>query len=270
MLHNLSRQDIEWLGHTGLQVQVDGEFTQVRILNHFDMMLHNDDVSLTPAIRAHGFWEAWITSWFTKTLKPGDTFIDIGANNGYYTLLSSLLVGENGKVIAYEPNPLNVDLLKSSRSLNDMKFTIRDVALADTPGRMDLHIPGNYIGSASLVADFSDGSWGEEHIKTVDVTTLNSEMENNVFTKADVIKMDVEGAEELVFHGGRELFSRLSDCTIALEWTPGAYSDHFYDELNSWGVLTVIDFDGNEKPLDRHWLETQTDWVMIVIRKRKS
>jgi FkbM family methyltransferase len=269
-MHNFSRQDIEYYGHRDLSVVAnDDKTTWVRVLGSFDMLLLNSDVSLTPAIKAHGFWEAWISSWFTRNIQPGQTVLDIGANNGYYTMLSEELVGDEGKVIAYEPNPDNVKLLEASKERNDFNYTIRPVAVADQKGKMNLHIPGDYVGSASLTADFSDGSWGKETLKKVNVTTLDEEFKKGVFDNVDLIKMDVEGAEQLVWNGGKELLSSLPNCIIALEWTPNAYSPEFFDELSAWGDLSVITYDGREAELDRSWLEAQTDWVMIVVRKKR-
>jgi hypothetical protein len=52
-----------------------------------------------------GLWEPEITRWIERALQPGDGFIDVGANIGYFSLLASKLVGERGAVVAIEPSP---------------------------------------------------------------------------------------------------------------------------------------------------------------------
>src|SRR5579863_7387210 len=56
---------------------------------------------------ANGVYEPWTTEVLTKELKEGDVFVDVGANIGFFTLLASKLVGEKGRVYAFEPNPLS-------------------------------------------------------------------------------------------------------------------------------------------------------------------
>lgn len=52
-----------------------------------------------------GVWEPHLTNWIGQQLAPGDTFIDVGANVGYFSLLASRLVGKSGVVVAIEPSP---------------------------------------------------------------------------------------------------------------------------------------------------------------------
>ena len=63
------------------------------------------DLSITPYLIPSGVFEAPLTNFFLKRVKPGDVVFDIGANSGYNTTMLRRLVGPHGKVVAYEPDP---------------------------------------------------------------------------------------------------------------------------------------------------------------------
>lgn len=266
--YNAPRQVLELTAQEGAGIIDSTDRTElVRVLDTFDLRILKEDVSLAPHLRSQGYWESWITSWFTRWVRPGMTVLDIGANFGYYTMLFEKLVGKYGTVVAYEPNPVLVELLKDTRDKNNADFKIRDVALADYRGYTNLEIPDNYIGSASIVGDFKDKYSVREH--NVRVTTLDSEVQNLTFFRHDIVKIDAEGAEELIWNGGRRLWNDVSThTTLVIEFTPGAYSADFVNELFEWGNVTRIATTGADVPIDKYYLDQLQDWEMIVVRKR--
>jgi FkbM family methyltransferase len=78
------------------------------------------------------------TSLFVvHTVGPGDVVVDVGANIGYFALLSALLVGDAGKVVAIEANPKNVPLLAANVALNSAsQVAIEPIAVSDQPGQV--------------------------------------------------------------------------------------------------------------------------------------
>lgn len=270
MIYNLSRSAIEGRGLRGRRVvsETDSTYT-VRVLDMFDLVILKDDESLTPCLVREGYWEAWITSWVTRWLRPGQTFIDVGANCGYYTMLAEKLVGRHGHVVAYEPSPVYAELLRKTREINGADFSLRNVALSDSVGHVTLSVPGNLHGSATITHSFKDTQWGESAAYDVRTTTLDNELQRIVFWNADVVKIDAEGAEELVWKGGQTLFNAEgSHSTIMLEWTPGAYSSEFLEALYDWGYVFSITFDGGEVPATREFIQSLTDWHMLVVRRK--
>lgn len=68
--------------------------------------------------RALGLYEPEKTHELCSLLRPGMTFIDVGANKGDFTLLAAKCVGETGRVIAFEPAPENCKWIRESIAAN--------------------------------------------------------------------------------------------------------------------------------------------------------
>lgn len=262
-LSNKTRGELEQ--SSPFVVDTTNDALLLRCLNTFDVWALKKDVSVTPSLMYHGFWEAWITSWFTRNIEEGDFVVDVGANCGYFTMLFETLAGKDGRVVAYECNPALVGLLHMTKVTNDADFVVEPVALADKRGVLDLTYPGEYTGSASIVGAF-DPKWGEPHTMKVAAYTLDEEFEG--MDSPQLIKIDAEGAEELILRGGKELLARHDAPVIVLEYTPGSYSKEFDQWLFEYGYVTRIGFDGAEEPCSIAHLEGLTDWDMIVVRKK--
>jgi FkbM family methyltransferase len=142
-----------------------------------------------------------------RFLRPGMTVLDIGANQGYYTLLSSMKVGPNGKVLAFEPSPREMHRLKLHLRLNHSKNveTISS-ALGAVTGTDELHVVlGTESGCNSMrppeVSQPTD-------LVPVAVERLDDVLKARGVERVDFIKIDVEGAELSVLQGARELLRR--------------------------------------------------------------
>lgn len=264
-----TRETIELRGRFGAGLRDETNDTQtVRVLDLFNLVVHRDDESVTPCLIRDGYWESWITSWVMNNLKAGASFVDIGANCGYYTLLAEQLVGKDGFVIAYEPNPKYVEMLRASRTLNSAEFKIREFALLDRQGKVTLSIPDSFHGSATVMYDFEGTKYAPTNIE-VSATTLNKDLSGLLpLDKPYLIKIDAESAEEVIWRGGDLIWNSDRAGAILLEWTPNSYSDEFTKELYSWGDITYIDHSGQEQPISQEWLDTLSDWAMLVIRKK--
>lgn len=75
------------------------------------LWMHGSDVLMTPVVAEHGFWEPELGAFLERALRPGMTFVDVGANIGYFTVMAARLVGPEGRVIAIEPEGDNLALL---------------------------------------------------------------------------------------------------------------------------------------------------------------
>jgi FkbM family methyltransferase len=149
-------------------------------------------------IYSFGVWEPAITDFVKRRLRPGDTFVDVGANIGYYTLLASKLVGPTGSVVAIEASPSIYAALQGNLHLNNVT-NVRPVHMAasDATGLIDIYLgdPTN-IGETTLLA--SRGFRQEAQVRCETLANILAERE---VQSARVIKIDVEGHELPVMTG---------------------------------------------------------------------
>jgi FkbM family methyltransferase len=76
------------------------------------LFAHRDDEVITANLIRWGVWEAQETQFLRTLLRPGDTFVDVGANIGYFSVLAAGCIGSRGYLIAFEPEPRNLELLR--------------------------------------------------------------------------------------------------------------------------------------------------------------
>lgn len=141
--------------------------------------------------------------WFLDQLKPGQTFLDVGANIGIYSLHASRRVGPQGNIHAFEPTPETFDMLTANISKNRL-LNIRTCAkaLADKSGILYLIADGRPASnSTSSEADRASG------LNQIEATTLDEYRDSNPGMKVDFIKVDIEGGERAFFEGGRRALS---------------------------------------------------------------
>ncbi len=149
----------------------------------------------------HGYWlgsyESQKINLFQKFVHPGDVVYDIGAHAGYYTLLASKLTGPNGKVIAFEPQPRNLDFLKQHLRLNNISnVLVIEAAVYNRAGTTRFSDQnGSFVGHISEI--------GNLEVKSV---CLDDLWKHADLPAPQVVKIDVEGAEYAVLTGGSDLF----------------------------------------------------------------
>ena len=135
-------------------------------------------------------------------LRPGMTFVDVGANEGYFTLFAARRVGRAGRVLAFEPSSRERLLLEKNVQRNRLgNVTIVPQALADQPGTAHLHIAAKLHGGHNTLGEFAYADAGNAGTEEVPVGTLDALATGRV----DVMKIDVEGAELKVLNGGRNV-----------------------------------------------------------------
>ncbi len=147
-----------------------------------------------------GRWEPESHKIFVKMIKPGQTIFDLGANNGIHSLLFSKLVGDTGKVFAFEPLADNISEIEKNCALNKIKnIKIVPLAVSDKDGSTSFYL-GNLDKQGSIVGI------GSQSGKKIDVqlTTLKTFIEKEK-VKPDFLKIDIEGAESNALKGFGDL-----------------------------------------------------------------
>lgn len=221
-----------------------------RILGRHKIFLRASDRGFACHVMLDGFWEMWLTQYLARTLKPGMTVVDVGANYGYYTLLMGDAVGDGGHVIAVEPNPEAAALLAETLLLNG--FTTRTSlvpqALGAAPGSALLFAPDGEPKNALLVgqADLPGGRTQEVPVTTLDALALGG-------PRVDLVKIDAEGAEQAIVAGMQGVIAR-DRPRLVLEYNAARYADPqgFLDQLLAlYGGARELSGHGVLEPLDR-------------------
>lgn len=142
-------------------------------------------------------------------LKPGMAFIDAGANDGLYTLFASRRVGSAGIVWSFEPSEREFKRLEKNVNLNQLdNVHLFRVALANRNGDEELSVAGFEHEGHNTLGAFAHSGVDLLRTERVSVRKLDDLVVEANLLKVDVVKMDVEGAEQRLIEGAREVLSR--------------------------------------------------------------
>jgi FkbM family methyltransferase len=158
-------------------------------------------------------------------LAPGQVFVDIGANSGYFTILAGSRVGRRGRVFAFEPNPVVKRRLQRHVDVNHLSDRVEVSSLAITDRDADdvslfISCRVDNSGLSSLVpsdAALNSGELNRDVKVPVRTSRFDSWMRGASVTRIDLIKIDVEGAELSALHGMRRTLERLRPRKIICE-----------------------------------------------------
>jgi FkbM family methyltransferase len=158
-------------------------------------------------------YEPDVRSFLEYALRPGDTFIDCGANVGYFSVQAGALVGSKGQVIAIEANPRTFKLLERNLLANHFGTAVH-CALTSQVGEVELFMPGDWDVYSSLRADGLVEGHADQSF-TVAARTLDEVVSELALRKVDLVKVDIEGGELDVLRSAPKLLSTLRPLIIA-------------------------------------------------------
>jgi FkbM family methyltransferase len=209
---------------------------------------------ISPWIILGGVWEQFVDGLLCALARPGDRFVDVGANMGYYTVKVGQIVGPEGRVYAFEANPDVYPFLTENVEINGHSSRTRafNLAAGAEPGELGLSIPPARRGGGALLPPGQYGSQDAE-LKMVEVVRLDDALAD--LPRADLIKIDVEGFEAPALAGMAALIRRSPDAAIICEFNYAHWS-RFGDPLRqlaetagSRKVYRIFG-DGHLAPLD--------------------
>ncbi len=159
-------------------------------------------------------------AYLRESLKPGDTFLDVGANIGFYSLQMSQVVGQNGRVISIEADPFNYAKFRENLAMNDLdNITALNVGVSDKHETLRLGVQshGNRGGNSFLLE-------GDEGVEVPCKPLYDILLEQSI-TEVAAMKMDIEGFEYRVLkpfftNAPRSLHPRLIVTEFSKDFVP--------------------------------------------------
>jgi len=151
-----------------------------------------------------------------RFLKKGMVVLDVGANEGYYTLLASKCVGPGGRVIGFEPSPRERRRLRMNLWMNHCtNARVEGLALCSEEGQANFHVvEGAETGCNSLRPPDIEGRTRPVQVA---VGTLDQYLRQNAIQRVDFMKMDIEGAELSALRGAASLLRTLPRPVLLIE-----------------------------------------------------
>ena len=191
------------------------------------------NVRESPMMKARvlGHYEPDKRAGLKQVLREGDTFFDVGANKGDFTVLGARLVGPSGSVFAFEPEPENARWLRRSVTRNRFSHVrVSERAVADKRGTSTLFL-GRKSGWHTLLEGQPrrDAGTLEVELETLDHFALDHGID-----EVQAIKIDVEGAELRVLAGAEKLLEASPDVTLLIDLHPKLGVDVI--EVHEWLV----------------------------------
>ena len=228
IIHSFSKSDF---------VEIEGRkmFTQ-----------NNDGLALS----IFKIYEPNQTEIVKKYVHEGDIVVDIGAHVGYYTLLMAQLVGKNGKVYSFEPDPVNFQLLKKSVEINGFENVVLiQKAVSNITDKVKLFLGDN----DSAINRIYDAKLGDAK-ESIDVESIRIDeyfKENDELV--NFIKIDSEGSEIKIINGMKQFLSRNQELVMMTEFFPflikksGDEPNQYLKSLEKFGFSLYNILDKNEK-----------------------
>lgn len=171
-----------------------------------------------------GVWEPDLTAFIRRRMAPNRTFIDIGANVGYHSMIAAKAQPDGGRVVAIEASPDIAAHLREGLVLNGVsdRVTVVNKAVSDSFGDLTIYRgPHHNTGLTTSLAGrgFTDGV-------AVECAPLDALLSDDDIETARLVKIDVEGAEVAVLHGMTDFLDRCAeDVEILVELSPKWWSD---------------------------------------------
>jgi FkbM family methyltransferase len=199
--------------------------------------------------------EIRLARFLMRNLRPGDTFCDVGAHFGYFTLLASQLVGENGRVIAFEASRSTYGILKKNTAQAANVTALHRAASDENKTLVFNEFPALFSEYNSLVLpEIKNAAWLKNNPpQRIEVQGqrlddfFNSPSEgvtfpmgllqsNHPLTSPAIIKIDVEGAEPQVLLG-MEQFLKTHSPTLVMEFLTGSGQNEAHREALAFALV---------------------------------
>jgi FkbM family methyltransferase len=197
-----------------------------------------------------GQWEPFLTALLRERLRPGDVFVDVGANIGYYSLLASQLVGSRGQVYCIEASPTIYSALLANIALNERgNITPLNAAAADKAGELAIWLADETNRGHSTTVSNLAQSEGMTRESLVRANTIAELVGPQVLRRARIVKVDVEGAERTVLAPLLGVADSLgTDTEWLIELTPEYSENGLRDTQWIFDAFTALGYSAYQVP----------------------
>jgi FkbM family methyltransferase len=216
------------------------------------MFVHNNDGL---ALSIFKVYEPDQTEIVKKVVRSGDIVIDVGAHVGYYTLLFAQIVGNKGKVYAFEPDPKNFQLLKKNVEVNEFQnVVLEQKAVSNKNGETQLFIDKENRAENRIYDARMNDTNESIQIKSIRLDDYFQDLEEEI----NFIKIDAEGSESGIFYGMDSIIKKNPNLKIITEYFPflikkfGLEPKKFIHILLDLGfqLYDILDKNKTNKPID--------------------
>jgi len=217
--------------------------------------------SFSPDKSAFEYWgdDAGDLRFLWRYLKPGMTFMDIGAYHGIYSVLAAKRLGHGGRVVAFEPSPRERERLLLHLRHNRIKSVIVEpFALGADVGKASLTV---VVKGFTTMNSLRPPQINHPTTQvTVDSTTLDTYLEQNQIDRVDLVKIDTEGGEVAVFRGADRMLGRFRPVIICevLDLVTRAWG---YAAADIMSLLRTYDYD---------WFDILSDGKLVSHSPRRE
>jgi FkbM family methyltransferase len=172
-----------------------------------DVTLGNDN---SLCLYVCGSFEPNEFNFLDRVLKPGMVLVDVGANDGYYTLFAARRVGPAGRVVSVEPSSRERGHLERNLARNNLgNVSVVPSALGATAGVADLLLAHGVHTGHNTLGSFAHDDVVPASVERVPLETLDTVAARLGLPRIDVIKIDVEGGETNVIAGARGVLTSM-------------------------------------------------------------
>lgn len=200
--------------------------------------LDPNDKGMTEWFKRGEPWEPNESHWFVRTVKKGDTVVDVGANIGYYTLLAGHLVGDEGRVYAFEPDPANFVMLERNVRLNGLtNVVLEQKAVSNEAGSIQLFLREEHFGDHRIYQPKGESR------RSIDIEAVSlDDYFRGREAEIDFLKIDTQGAEAAIAKGMKQLVRANDKLVVVIEYSPRHLRDFGSEPAELITALTNAGF----------------------------
>jgi FkbM family methyltransferase len=175
-----------------------------------DIWVERDAELMAPSLIEHGHWATDVTGLMRNALRPGMTFVDVGANVGYFSVLASKLVGPAGRVFCVEVDPANVAILRANLWKNGCE-NAEVFPVAAWTERAELNMRTSPEGGAGSSVGFTE---------TKDAKAAAFRIDDLIDGPVDYMKVDCESTDHMVVSGAEGVIRANPSILATVEFNP--------------------------------------------------